>query len=359
MKTVSSRIDWVDAAKTLAIILVVVYHVSGWVFDLVFAGRVPGWTNPWRQLSDLLIPVRIPLFFLISGVLAHRAVQRPWRTLLRTRISDLLWPFAVWSVLIAPLWFVRLEATGVDGFGYVLGGIAFGGTHLWFLTALALFLVVGKATSRVPRSTLVVAACLAFVLRYPVSAWLSPDLPQALTDNIGRWMIFLFWFLLGCSARKAVFWVAARPWWFAIGGTAVVVLVATTGTAIPGELRVPVLAFAGVAALVAWSVVAVRVPVVARLSRYLAARTLAIYVGHAFLLEALALGVLVLRRFEADQVFEITVLAIVFVPVVTALLVFVTTWFYDRCTRSRFAWVFQPPWQMQRDTTGAADHPRS
>lgn len=352
MKTASSRIDWVDAAKTLAIVLVVVYHVSGWVFDLVFVGRVPGWTNPWRQLSDLLIPMRIPLFFLISGVLAHRAVQRPWGTLLRTRISDLLWPFALWSVLIAPLWFLRLEATGVDGYGFVLGGLAFGGTHLWFLTALALFLIVGKATSRTPRLTLFVAALLAFVIRYPVSVWMSSDLAPALTDNVSRWMIFLFWFLLGCSARNAVFWVAARPWRFAIGGTAIVALVAATGTVIPGELRVPLLAFAGVGALLAWSVLAVRLPAVARLSRYLAARTLAIYVGHALLLEVLALGVLALQRLGADQLFGSTVVAVLFVPLLTVLLVYVTTWFYDRCTRGRFAWVFQPPWQGQHAATG-------
>lgn len=348
VKTTSPRIDWVDAAKALAIILVVVYHVSGWVFWLVFADRVPAWTNPWVQLSTLLIPIRIPLFFLMSGVLAHRAVRRPWGTLLRTRISDLLWPFALWTALIAPLWFTRLKAEGADAFGLVLGGFAFGGTHLWFLTALALFLVVGKLTSRAPRLTLLLAAGLAFAIRYPLSAWLSPDLPPALTDNIGRWMFFLFWFLLGCSARQAVFWVAARPWRFALGGTAVVALTAATGTMIPGEFRVPILAFSGVGALVAWSVLAVRLSPIARLSRYLAARTLAIYVGHAFLLEALALGVMALQRRGVDQLFGSTVIAILFVPVGTALLVFVTTWFYDRCTKSRFAWVFQPPWQSQK-----------
>lgn len=348
MKKTSSRIEWVDAAKALAIILVVVYHVSGWVFWLVFADRVPAWTNPWNALSALLVPIRIPLFFLMSGVLAHRAVRRPWGTLLRTRISDLLWPFALWTVFIAPLWFVRLEAEGADAYGQVLGGLAFGGTHLWFLTALALFIAVGKLTSRVPRLTLLIAACLAFVVRYSVSAWLSPELPSALTANIDRWLFFLFWFLLGCTAREAVFWVAARPWRFALGGTAIVVLVAVTGTVIPGELRIPILGLAGVAALVAWSVLAVRLSVIARLSRYLAARTLAIYVGHAFLLEALALGVMALQRRGVDQLFGSTVFAILFVPVGTALLVFVTTWFYDRCTKSRFAWVFQPPWQSQK-----------
>jgi uncharacterized membrane protein YcfT len=351
LTSTSSRIEWVDAAKALAIVLVVVFHVSGWVFWTVFGDRVPAWTNPWSILSDVLIPIRIPLFFLMSGVLAYRAVRRPWATLLSTRISDVLWPFALWSILIAPLWHVRLRATGADASGQVLEGLFSGGTHLWFLTALALFIAVGKLTWRAPRLTLIVAACLAFIFRYPAAEWVNSELPAALAQNVDRWLLFLFWFLLGCSAREAIFWVAARPWWFALGGTAVVVAGASTAAWIPEQSYLPIVAFAGVAALVAWSVLAVRVRVIARISRYLAPRTLSVYVGHAFLLEVFAIGVMALQGTRADWFLGSTTVAVLFVPVLTALLVFIATWFYDRCTQGAFAWVFQPPWRSRTVST--------
>src|SRR5690606_6910821 len=117
---------------------------------------------------------------------AHRAVRRSWADLARTRLSDLLWPFAVWSILIAPFWFVHLRAGGLDASRMVLGGLAFGGTRLWFLTALAVFLIIGKLTWRAPVPVLIVAATLAYGLRGPFLAWLAPLLPEPLVENIGR-----------------------------------------------------------------------------------------------------------------------------------------------------------------------------
>lgn len=342
------RVVWIDVAKALAIVLVVIYHVSGWFFTFVFTGSSHPVAAVWRELSILLMPMRIPLFFLVAGILAHGAVRRSWSALAATRLSDLLWPFAVWSVLIAPLWFVRLEAGGQDGLAPVIGGLLFGGTHLWFLTALAVFLVIGKITRRFPIPTLIVAAALAYWLAGPIGAWLHTVLPAALADNVTRWCIFLFWFLLGCFARPLLMRIAATPWPFAVVGTAVVGIVALTGSGIPSSIRVPVLAAFGISALIAWSSLMSRGRRTARLAGYLARRTLAIYVGHAFLLEVLALALLALRQLIPGWDPASGVAMILFVPIVTAALVFATTWLYDRCVPGPLAWLYQPPWRARK-----------
>jgi surface polysaccharide O-acyltransferase-like enzyme len=349
----TARIAWVDVAKSLAIVLIVLYHVSGWFFAFVFEGASHPAAAIWRDVSVLLTPMRIPLFFVVSGVLAYRAVRRSWRELALTRLGDLLWPFAVWTVLISPLWFVRLEGTGSDGLPAVLGAVAFAGAHLWFLTALAAFLLVAKLTWRAPVPAVLAAAALAFILRAPAIGWLSAHLPPALADNVGRWMAFLFWFLLGCFAGGLVTWVAERPWFFAGCGTAIVVGMTLGGTEIPARYRIPILAFAGVAALVAWSSIASRSQRLSALGGYLAPRTLSIYVGHAFLLEGLAVGVIAVRRVVPGIDLGCRTVLIVFIPVLTIALVWAATWFYDRCVRGRFAWLYQPPWRRAAVTATA------
>lgn len=188
---------------------------------------------------------------------------------------------------------------------------------------------------------------------------ISGYLPVALADNLGRWMAFLFWFLVGCFARPVVAWVAKHPWPLAIAGTLIVGAVASTGTAISSDIRVPLLAFPGIAALVAWSALASRIPLCLRVSAYISRRTLAIYVGHALLLEVLAIGLLVLRRLVPGLELSSTVIALSFVPVLAAALIFVTTWFYDRCVAGFAPWLFQPPWRQGGHRLKLEDRPAS
>lgn len=73
-------------------VLVVVYHVSLTGLNNMARGGDYA-THFWGLLSTWLLPVRMPLFFLVSGVLATNALQRPWRRILRPRILDHVWTF--------------------------------------------------------------------------------------------------------------------------------------------------------------------------------------------------------------------------------------------------------------------------
>jgi uncharacterized membrane protein YcfT len=68
-----TRIDWLDIAKGMSIILVVIYHTHLY-HD--FHEIAP---DLYARISGIMTPIRMPLFFTVSGFLAASAVQAPWR----------------------------------------------------------------------------------------------------------------------------------------------------------------------------------------------------------------------------------------------------------------------------------------
>ena len=69
---------WVDVAKGACILLVVLHHAV--VKDLAL--QTPAALDPvadaWQWVTMALKPVRMPLFFVLSGLVASSAVRRPW-----------------------------------------------------------------------------------------------------------------------------------------------------------------------------------------------------------------------------------------------------------------------------------------
>ena len=64
----TARVGWPDVAKGVCIILVVLWHVVT-KHAIAVAGAGPV-TDAWATLNAQLLPLRMPLFFLISGMFA-------------------------------------------------------------------------------------------------------------------------------------------------------------------------------------------------------------------------------------------------------------------------------------------------
>lgn len=75
------RIDWIDHAKGICIVLVVMLYAVETIGSA--AGR-EGWLHPIAAFAQ---PFRMPDFFLISGLLLSRVIHRPWRLYL-DRMSE-------------------------------------------------------------------------------------------------------------------------------------------------------------------------------------------------------------------------------------------------------------------------------
>jgi len=138
MSVKQNRLDWVDAAKGLSIILVVMMHSAyGVGEDLNNTGilhYIIGWATPFRM----------PEFFLISGLFLGQVIARPWRLYSDRRIVHYLYFYALWVVLQV----VFKVGLGTGDVGSVVGQIAWAMVEpygvLWFIYMLAVYSLVTK-----------------------------------------------------------------------------------------------------------------------------------------------------------------------------------------------------------------------
>jgi uncharacterized membrane protein YcfT len=156
----SPRALWADVAKGVCIILVVLWHVVVKHYlriDWHLGVPVPGL---WGTLGEQLLPLRMPLFFVISGIFATNAINRPWRLVGRSRIAGFLYLYAIWLLihtvaLAAAPDFPTDRATSVVG---LMAQLTISPSNLWYLYALALYFAFAKAVRRVPRSAVLAGA---------------------------------------------------------------------------------------------------------------------------------------------------------------------------------------------------------
>ena len=169
------RVEWVDAAKGLCILLVVAGHA---INNLNYNGYA---TGIWEQINLMIGPVRMPLFFLLSGLFAAKALSERWRSFADRRIWIMVWLFVLW-VPIREIWLAMIPVTQVghtgdiptpqgldaENWGPMLHRIAESAlgpeSYLWFLYALALFALLSKLTRRVPPVVQMLAAGTVSVL---------------------------------------------------------------------------------------------------------------------------------------------------------------------------------------------------
>ena len=91
----SPRAGWVDAAKGLGIILVVVGHVLRGLVNSNLLTRTPAvvFTDAW------IYAFHMPLFFFLSGLFLSRSAARPSVEFLRNKIGTIAYPYFVWSLI--------------------------------------------------------------------------------------------------------------------------------------------------------------------------------------------------------------------------------------------------------------------
>src|SRR5262245_27573217 len=96
---IGHREVWADVAKGACILLVVLWHVVEkhylevtWRISLPIPGA-------WGMFVEQMLPLRMPLFFTVSGVFAVAAVRRPWPVLLRSRVAKFFYLYVVWLLI--------------------------------------------------------------------------------------------------------------------------------------------------------------------------------------------------------------------------------------------------------------------
>lgn len=291
------RIVWIDVARGIAILLVVLFHAGMFA---VPTGLAPAW---WTDLNLAFALLRMPLFFLLAGALAVGALRRPWRLLWETRLAVLVWVFVLWTVLRFLYYRVMPEPIELNQSSWVdlVLSVVRPSNGLWFLFALVVFLVVTKLAAG-PRARVVVlvGATLCSLLLH--SEFTTGNVAY---DGILRYYVF---FLVGVLFRDRLLRLVAGLTPLATAGllagfVAGLVLRAVTGVAVDVATALPVAAAGALGTLgVAKLLSPDRGGVAGVLGRpfaYLGSRTLQVYVTHVLVLSALTTVLLALTATPA------------------------------------------------------------
>jgi len=144
--TPSPRVDWVDYAKGICIVMVVMMH------SVLGVEAAAGRTGFMNAVVEFARPFRMPDFFLISGLFLALVIDRDWRTYLDRKVVHFAYFYALWVTIQfafkAPMFAAEYGWLHVAGL-YLLSFIEPFGT-LWFIYMLPVFFVVIKLTKRVP-----------------------------------------------------------------------------------------------------------------------------------------------------------------------------------------------------------------
>src|ERR1700727_3746213 len=140
------RVDWVDYAKGICIVMVVMMH------SVLGVEAAAGQTGFMHLLVAFAKPFRMPDFFLISGLFLPVVIDRDWRAYLDRKVVHFAYFYMLWVTIQfgfkAP-GFAAESGWAHAGYLYLESFIEPFGT-LWFIYQLPIFFVVTKATRRLP-----------------------------------------------------------------------------------------------------------------------------------------------------------------------------------------------------------------
>ena len=140
------RLEWVDIAKGVGIVLVVFGHA---LRGIEMAGQID-FHGFWGYVDRLIYSFHMPMFFLLSGYLFSSALTRDALPFLKSRVTRLIWPLFLWTWV-----FFGAKALAGDLPNTSLaeaGGFPFfplpPRAHFWFLWGLFLVSVITYGISR-------------------------------------------------------------------------------------------------------------------------------------------------------------------------------------------------------------------
>ena len=89
----AERVAWVDCAKGIGIILVVVGHV------LRGLQKTPAAVPGFAAIDSWIYAFHMPLFFFLSGLFLERSTSQPLGGFIGARVRRIIWPYLIWSWL--------------------------------------------------------------------------------------------------------------------------------------------------------------------------------------------------------------------------------------------------------------------
>jgi uncharacterized membrane protein YcfT len=187
------RLSWVDAAKGVSIILVVM------MYSAYNTGEYTGQVGFLHYVIGFATPFRMPEFFLISGLFLSQVVSRPWLQFVDRRVVHYLYFYVLWVTIMLGL---KIGVYELD-FIKMLKQLAFAMAQpygvLWFVYLLALF---GLVTKMLYQVSVPAWAVLPVAIGLEV---LSPHSSSYVVTQFAAYFVFFYLgFLTGPAILKLV-----------------------------------------------------------------------------------------------------------------------------------------------------------
>lgn len=324
----ADRVDWVDYAKGLCIVLVVMMHSTLGVEQA--AGR----EGFMHALVAFAKPFRMPDFFLIAGLFLARVIDRDWRSYLDRKLVPFAYFYVLWMTiqvaLKAPL-IAQEQGWSAVAVVYLVSFVEPFGT-LWFIYLLPIYFVVTKLARGLPPALVWLAAAALELAPIATGSTL-------IDEFAGRFVYFYTGYLLAPRVFALAELVQSKPW------DALPLLVAwafaNAYLVISGHAEQPVislaLGLAGAAAVVSVSALMAKSEAFAML-RYCGRHSIVIYL--AFFLPMAAARTILIRTDVVPDVGAIS-LIVTMAGIFGAL----ALWWLARATR--LAFLFARPAQVR------------
>ena len=199
MAETGSRVGWVDTAKGICIIFVVMMHST------LGVGNAMGGEGFMHHVVDFARPFRMPDFFLISGLFLGLVIDRPWLRYVDRKVVHFVYFYVLW--LTIQFAFKGPGMAMEEGVGAALGEYLWAfvqpfGT-LWFVYILPIFFVLTRLLKDVPGWIVLGLAALLEIL--PVdTGWLLVD------EFAARFVYFFAGYFLAARIFDLADWTLAN-----------------------------------------------------------------------------------------------------------------------------------------------------
>lgn len=185
-----ARIAWIDVARGIGIVLVVLGHALGGLIDSPLGAGQDG----FRRLFFAVYTFHMPLFLLLSGLLVPKRLDRGAAAFARSLLPAIVWPYFLWSIAQYTLIYMLGSAVNnpVDAYWPTILALPWKTvSQFWFLHAL--FLMHTLAILLLPRlgregMVLAALALKAAVLVLPLPVFAKLALTHFLFYAVGAWL---------------------------------------------------------------------------------------------------------------------------------------------------------------------------
>ena len=283
------RIEWVDAAKGIGILLVVLGHSLGGMIDSSMLSRSEGSAFVVRCIYVF----HMPLFFFLAGMFVPRSAHRTFHDYFLNKASVIVYPYFLWSVLEGSIQYFASRYTNNHIAASDLPKIIFQPIdQYWFLYTIFLMYMIYWLVyhRRFSNDQFLMFALLLYAF-------------EAFGLNIVSWDVFhsfcsfLIYFALGAKAGEASIFTdlrmlnGVRFLGLAISGYVLIVLAVVIGLSDLPFVHA-VFAVAGTVATIALAMLLSRSSVWSSFLRILGVYSLEIYVSHTIFSAAARIAML-------------------------------------------------------------------